>query len=412
VQALSDAAIDFDPRETSQFATRRCEATFLRLRRRGALPVDTRGRVPVYSLVRYEDIARAYGEPELYSPRAGLTLDTLDPAAAGSAKAMLEMAPPARHRALRSAMADLFQGADVERLTGSTHDMVDRFVRLAARRGAVEFVDGLAQPLAASTMCALLGVTSAQATPLARVLRAVGAIDFGCSQQSQWHRRTTELWLLRELTGIVRAQRLSGRADGLIGRLLTADVEGSRLAEHEVALNCMNVVIAGTGATQHTLAGAVVVWSEHGRALDDAARDPKLARGLVEETLRWLTPVIHLTRILERDVEIMGREVPKGSGICMWNISANRDEEAFEQPTVFRPERAGNRHLAFGVGPQYCLGAQLARMQLRALLGGVLRAGVRFVPRAAPVWLQSNAIAGVRELLVGVRRVRPVDAAW
>ena len=186
--------------------------------------------------------------------------------------------------------------------------------------------------------------------------------------------------------------------------LLAAEVEGEPLSEHEVALNCFNVAVAGTGASQHTLAGAAAVWADHPASLDGVAADPKLGRRLIDETLRWLTPVLHLTRILTADVEISGQRLPKGAGVCLWNISANRDEAVFEDAASFKPERPPGRNLAFGAGPQYCLGAEVVRTQLDALLTAMVRRGIRFELAGAPTWMRSNAIAGVESLPLRICR--------
>jgi hydroxylation protein CepL len=171
-----------------------------------------------------------------------------------------------------------------------------------------------------------------------------------------------------------------------------------------VALNCFNVAVAGTGASQHTLAGAAAIWADHPDRLAGVAGDAKLARRLVDETLRWLTPVLHLTRILTAEVEIAGQRLPRGAGVCLWNISANRDEEVFEEAGAFKPERPPGRSLAFGAGPQYCLGAEVVRLQLDALLAATARGGTHFELTEPPAWMRSNAIAGVESLRLRVLR--------
>jgi cytochrome P450 len=295
-------------------------------------------------------------------------------------------------------------------LTEMTEDLVERFLARAVTNDAIDFVDAFARQVASATMSAILGVSPTQTAQLDPALRAVGALDFGMSSPSIEHRQRIELWLLRELTRVVRAHRGEERSDGLIDTLLGAEISGRALSDHEVVLNCLNVVLAGTGATQHTLAGAMAVWSSHPGALDDVAHDPTLVDGLIEETLRWLTPVTHLTRIVTKSVEILGHEVPQGAGICLWNVSGNRDAEVFEESASFKPDRVQNRHLSFGIGAQYCLGARIVRMQLRVLLTDMLRHGVRFDPCGSPVWMQSNAIAGVESLPLRIRRECPTDA--
>lgn len=396
--------LTFDPRDSSLFADERRDAAFARLRECDRLSVDSNGHVPVYSLVRYADVERAYKEPAIFSPCAGLTLDSLDPGACEPPSKMLEMAPPDRHRALKSAMQGAFRGSGLAEIRSKTESQLDRFLTEAAAGAAVDFVPAFARDAATMAMSELLGVSAAEERRLSPALRAIAQIDFGEAPGSLAHRQKTELRVLRELTRVVRSHHGEDRSGGLIGMLLEAEVGGQPLSEHEVALNCFNVAIAGTGASQHTLAGAAAVWADHPADLAAVAADPKLARRLVDETLRWLTPVLHLTRILTTDVEVSGQELPQGAGVCLWNISANRDEEVFEDATSFKPDRPPGRSLAFGAGPQYCLGAEVVRMQLDALLAGTVRHGVRFELTAPPTLLRSNAIAGVESLSLYVRR--------
>lgn len=393
----------FNPRDSSLFAGEERDATFARLREREELCLDSNGVVPIYSLVRYEDVERAYKEPELFSPCAGLTLDAFDPGGCDSPSKMLETAPPDRHRALRGAMQGAFRGERLAAIRGDTEVRLERFLATAASDTAMEFVEEFAAGAATGMMCTLLGVDD-ESERLTAALGAIGGLDFGDSASSTMRRQTTELRLLRELTRAVRDHREEGRAGGLLGMLLEAEVEGERLDDHEVALNCFNVAVAGTGASQHTLAGAAAVWAERPACLDAVAADPNLGRRLIDETLRWLTPVLHLTRVLTADVEIRGQKLPKGAGVCLWNISANRDEEAFADASSFRPERPPARNLAFGAGPQYCLGAEVVRTQLDVLLAGMARHGVRFELAEPPIWMRSNAIAGVESLRLRVRR--------
>jgi cytochrome P450 len=307
-------------------------------------------------------------------------------------------------------MQSAFRGRSLANLASKTADMFDRFLVAANAGEAVELVEAFARGAASMTTTELLGTTEAETLRLDPVLRKLGALDFADSAHSNLpQREKTELWLLRELTRIVRAHRGAEQSGGVIERLLATEVEGRPLTEHEVALNCLNVVLAGTGATQHTLAGAIAIWASHRSSLDQVGRQPALASGLVDETLRWLTPVVHLTRIVTADTEVSAQQVPRGAGVCLWNVSANRDEEVFEDPGTFRPERPPRRHLAFGAGPQHCLGAQLVRTQLGVLLEGILRHGVRFELDGPAAWARSNTITGIEQLPLRVRRVDPAD---
>jgi cytochrome P450 len=396
--------LTFDPRDSSLFAHDKRDGVFARLRESDRVAVDRNGSVPVYSLVRYADVERAYKEPDVFSPCAGLTLDAFDPKVCETPSRMLEMAPPAQHRELKGAMQGAFRGSALAEIRSRVDEHLDRFLTTAAGGGAVEFVGAYARDAGTLMMAELLGLSAAEAERLAPVLGKIGELDAGESPASVLRRQKGEFRLLRELTRVVGDHRAGGRSAGLIGILLAAELEGEPLSDHDVALNCFNAAAAGTGASQHTLAGAAAVWAEHPADLAAVTADPKLARRLVEETLRWLTPVLHLTRILTSEVEISGQRLPQGSCVCLWNISANRDEAVFEDGSAFKPDRPPGRNLAFGAGPQYCLGAEIVRVQLEALLAGMARHDVRFELVEAPTWMRSNALAGVESLTLRVCR--------
>lgn len=394
----------FEPRDSSLFVDGTRDAVFAHLRECDTLPVDRNGSVPIYSLVRYADVERAYKEPDVFSPCAGLTLDTFDPTACETPSRMLEMASPEVHGQLKGAMQGAFRGHGLAAIRGKAEQHLERFLAASADGEAVEFVGAYARDAGTLMMAELLGLSPEDAERLGPLLGRIGEVDAGESAGSVLRRQKGEFRLMRDLSRIVAAHRTEEMPEGLIGVLLQAEVEGEPLSDADVALNCLNVVVAGTGASQHTLAGAAAVWADHPDDLADVAADPKLARRLVDETLRWLTPVLHLTRILTAEVEISGQQLPRGAGVCLWNISANRDETVFEDASAFKPDRPPGRSLAFGAGPQYCLGAEIVRAQLELLLTATAQRGIRFELAGPPVWMRSNAIAGVESLPLRLRR--------
>ena len=393
----------FNPRDSSLFVSPERDDVFARLRECDTFSVDRNGPVPVYSLVRYADVERAYKEPELFSPCAGLTLDTFDPKVCETPSRMLEMAPPGLHRRLKAAMQGSFRGPALAAIRERAGEHLDRFLAASAGGEAVDFVDAYAREAGTLMMAELLGLLPEQAERLGPLLGRIGEVDAGESAAAVLRRQKGEFRLMRELGRVVAAHRAEGRTEGLLGALLESELEGEPLSDSDVALNCLNVVVAGTGASQHTLAGAAAVWAEHPQEVAAVAADPRLARPLIDETLRWLSPVLHLTRLLTAEVELAGETLPRGACVCLWNVSANRDERVFEQGSSFMPERPPGRNLAFGAGPQYCLGAEVVRAQLELLLAATAARGIRFELAGAPRWMRSNALAGVEALPLRLR---------
>ncbi len=138
-------------------------------------------------------------------------------------------------------------------------------------------------------------------------------------------------------------------------------------AEATACLDEMESIAAGGETTRNAVSGGVLAFLEHPDELARLQADPGLLDPAVEEILRWSTPIIHFCRSAREDTELRGQTVRAGESVVLFYPSANRDEAVFEEPERFRIDREPNRHLAFGVGEHFCLGAHLARLQLRAI---------------------------------------------
>ncbi|MEQ4718557.1 cytochrome P450 [Nonomuraea sp. B19D2] len=193
------------------------------------------------------------------------------------------------------------------------------------------------------------------------------------------------------------AQRRAAPGDDVISLLV-----GGGLTEEEVLLNCYNLIIGGDETARLAMAGGVLALATYGEQWARLRADPELDGTAVEEILRWTTPAAHVGRIATRDAELAGRRIAAGDVLALWTASANRDEAVFDEPDRFDVGRRPNRHLTFGYGPHFCLGAQLARAESAALLAE-LRASVRAIEVTGPVtWLPTNFINGIGSLPVAL----------
>ncbi len=171
----------------------------------------------------------------------------------------------------------------------------------------------------------------------------------------------------------VVAERRGGTGDDLVSLIVNADFDGDPLADIDVMFETMLVLVGGDETTRHVISGGVAALLQHPDQLARLQADPSLLPGAVEEMLRWATPVRNMNRTATRDVEIAGQQVRKGDRILLLYPSANRDEAVFEDPFRFDIERSPNDHVAFGAyGRHHCLGAPLARLELRILFEELL----------------------------------------
>ena len=172
---------------------------------------------------------------------------------------------------------------------------------------------------------------------------------------------------------IDEARERGATADDLLAALLEARVEGEPLPQQALVSYVMLLIAAGLDTTRHATTGGVHLLLEHPDQLERLVADPSLIDAAVEEILRFTSPVIHFMRTAVADFEIGGQKIREGESVSLWYPSANRDEEVFDRPYEFDIGRDPNPHLAFGgYGPHFCIGAHLARTQLRAVFTELL----------------------------------------
>jgi cytochrome P450 len=191
--------------------------------------------------------------------------------------------------------------------------------------------------------------------------------------------------------------------DDVVSMIATAEVGDSQLTLEEVALNCYSLILGGDESSRVSAICAVKALAEHPdqwRALRTGGASLDLA---VEEVIRWATPALHFARTATEDMEIGGQPVRARDIVTMWNISANNDEDVFSAPRRFDLTRSPNKHLSFGHGPHFCVGAFLGRMELRALLGALTQSVTDIQLTGTPTPIYSNFLNGHSSLPVAFR---------
>ena len=153
--------------------------------------------------------------------------------------------------------------------------------------------------------------------------------------------------------------------EDLASVLATAEVMGAPIAEWELLSYFVLLMVAGNETTRNATSGGLMALVEHPAELEKLRRDPSLIPTAVEEIVRWVSPVIQFCRTADEDVEVGGTTIPAGEAVCLFYPSANRDETVFPDPFAFRVDRDPNEHLGFGIGVHFCLGANLARLELQ-----------------------------------------------
>jgi cytochrome P450 len=280
---------------------------------------------------------------------------------------------PPDHTRLRKLAQKAFAPKVVKGMETEIAVLVDALLDKVAAAGEFDVIADLAYPLPVAVICRLLGVPledepefSHASALLARSLDPF--ITFtGEAPDDMDERLQAGLWLRQYLRDLI-ARRRADPGEDLMSRLIAAEEDGDQLTEDEIVATCNLLLIAGHETTVNLIANAVLAMLREPRHWAALAADPTHASAVIEETLRYDPPVQLVGRIAAEDLEINGVTVPKGDTAMLLLAAAQRDPSAFVDPDVFDPHRASIKHLAFGHGAHFCLGAPLARLEAQLAL--------------------------------------------
>lgn len=347
-----------------------------------------------YHVFRYEDVLKALTDYNHFSSEAlganeGFLKDTL-----------VSIDPP-YHRKLRNLVNLAFTPRAVARLADRITQITQEQIDKAREQGTMDVVADMAFPLPAKVIAELLGVPDQDWDIFQRWARADTSDPAAARRQAGQRSMFDEM--SDYFTALLEERRRRPRAD-LISDLSVAEIDGERLSQYELVKFCILLLAAGQETTKNLIANAIVCFTDHPDAMERLARDPALMPRAVEEVLRYLPPVWFLMRRTREDVELAGQPVPANQNVLIWTASANRDAAQFPDPDRFDIEREPNRHLAFGHGIHFCVGAPLARLEAKIALPMMLqqlkglrrtedfpvsvRMGIVFMIRSLPITFQ------------------------
>jgi cytochrome P450 len=291
----------------------------------------------------------------------------------------------------------------------TVRDLVPTVERLAAGLVAELRADGggdllarVAEPLPVAVIAEMLGIPPADRGPLRPWSAAIcGMFELNPDEETA----TAAVRASEEFSGYLRELIAARRADpggDLISALIAAHDEGDRLTEQEMISTCVLLLNAGHEATVNTTANGWWTLLRHPAQLAALRADPGTLPTAIEELLRYDTPLQMFERWVLDDIEVGGTTIPRGSEVALLFGSANRDPARVPDPDRLDLTRADNPHVTFGAGIHYCLGAPLARIELAASFGALLRAAPALRLLREPEWKPGYVIRGLRELLVEV----------
>jgi cholest-4-en-3-one 26-monooxygenase len=277
-------------------------------------------------------------------------------------------------------------------------DLAKSIVDDIAERGECEFVSEVASQVPMATICEMLGVPESDQRLIYDLSnRLVGFDDPDLQANGDNIDAASQVYMYAERLG---EERRKCPMDDLTSVLLHADVDGERLSQAEFDSFFLLLAIAGNETTRTVTAQGMRLLSEHPDQQRAISADPRLLPGAIEEILRYAPAVISFRRTATADTELRGKRIREGDKVVLWYPSANRDESVFTDPQRFDIRRNPNDHLAFGIGEHYCLGASLARLQLNAIFGELLKRLPDIEVCGEIKFLRSNFIDGIKEMPV------------
>jgi cytochrome P450 len=323
-----------------------------------------------WAVTRHEDIRRVHRDSKTFSAASGTFLfDNMSSEDEYVAAGMMGTDPP-RHTKLRALVESTFTARTLKRIRTQVEARALQLVAAVVPLGECDFKD-IVDPLPRLMVCDLLGIPESDRAEIARLVNLVtagsGPEGYETSLQASRQIASYAINLARE--------RVKEPKDDLLTLLVNAEVDGERLSEGDLGAMAHLLIVAGLDTTAATLHLALLALdefpTERARLLDDFERYASTA---VEEMLRWATPGTYIRRVAVADTVVGRQEIAKGDNVVLWFRSGNRDEQVFRDPYKFDVARSPNPHVAFGGGGRhFCLGNELARMEMRAMWAALLK---------------------------------------
>jgi cytochrome P450 family 142 subfamily A polypeptide 1 len=385
--------LDTDPRER--------DAALAWLRRHDPIHWDAKNGF--WLATRHADVREISKHPEVYSSEAKGPWHLFE-----ARFSMQAMDGPA-HRQQRALVSKGFTPRMVERLTASARAVADAAIDEVAARGRCDFVAELAAPVPVRIIADMLGLDASHFDLFRRWSDDVSTGDPAVTGSPRFVAMQSELE--QHLRDVADARRAEPRED-LLSVVVAAEREGTLdwhgadsfegFSKDDLLSFAQFVLLAGNETTRNSISRGVLALIDHPEERAKLAARPELLSTAVEEILRWSTPVRVLRRTLVQDAELHGKRLAKGDSILLLYCSANRDEEVFADPYAFRVDRAPNEHLTFGIGPHFCLGASLARMEIGVVLERILTRlpDISLAPGTRPREGRNSILASIDEMPV------------
>jgi cytochrome P450 len=357
-----------------------------------------------WAVTRYEDIRAVHRDVQTFSSELGGTsLEDLEPEHIEARKSMIDMDPP-RHDELRAIVNKRFTPRAVQVWEDQVRRVANEVLDRALPLGEFDFVAEISSEIPMRVFAEIMGIPQDERRHIIELGdRLLGnqdpeyAVEPDEAHRSLPFSSPVSLEMF-EFGRRLAEQRRRDPQDDIVTQLV---FEGLTQREYDVYF--ILLATAGNETTRHTITHGLLALLEHPDQLERLKADPELYKPATEEMLRWATPVHHFRRTARVDTELAGTPIKAGDKVTTWFVSGNRDESVFEAPDHFDVGRTPNKHMVFGPGGiHHCLGAHLARLEVRIAFEELLKRPVEIELAGPPERLRSNFFNGIKRLPVRV----------
>lgn len=362
-----------------------------------------RDRNGLAAAASYQAVIDAERDPETFSNTGGIRPDN------PGMPYMIDMDDPGHLLRRKLVNAGFTRKRVMDKIAG-IDELCDTLIDAVCEQGECDFVRDIAAPLPMAVIGDMLGVAPEERSTLLK-----WSDDLVCGLNSAADAETLQA-VMDAFAGYSAyatetiAKRRAEPTDDLFSILVNSEVEGQRMDDQEIIMETLLILIGGDETTRHTLSGGTEQLVRHEDQWRSLVADPSLLPGAIEEMLRWTSPVKNMARTAMRDVDFHGAQLRQGEKMLLMFEGANFDESVFGDPENFRIDRNPNSHLAFGFGTHFCLGNQLARLELSTMVRKVLERlpDLRLADENALPLRPANFVSGLEEMPVVFTPSAPV----
>jgi len=357
---------------------------------------------PYWSVTRFDDIVQVEKNPEIFSSARSIVIGDPDPDF--PLEAGFITMDGARHNAHRNVVKPVVAPRNLSRLEPIIRERVVEMLEGLPVGESFDWVDRVSIELTTGMLATLFDFPYEQRRKLTfwSDMATASPEQVGAVGITEEERQAALMECLKEFTDLWKQRENTPDGDRL--DLVTALANGEATKEidpMEYLGTLVLLIVGGNDTTRNSISGGVLALNENPAEYEKLRKDPSLIPNMVNEIIRWQTPLAHMRRTATQDTELGGKSIKKGDRVVMWYVSANRDESAIDRANEFLIDRPNSRHhLSFGWGVHFCMGSRLAEMQLRILWEELLERFHRVEVVGEPVRVRSNFVKGFEKMNV------------